>query len=53
MDIHTKPVYLSTKNLIKEIEIEENTDELVTALDVYGADGVTIRSVNPMGLNSN
>lgn len=49
--VNTKPVYLSTKNLIKEIEIEENTDELVTALDVYGADGVTIRSVNPMGLN--
>jgi len=46
-----KPVYLSTKNLIKEIEIEENTDDLVTALDVYGADGVTIRSVNPMGTN--
>lgn len=49
--VNTKPVYLSTKNLIKEIEIEENTDELVTALDVYGADGVTIRSVNPMGIN--
>ena len=29
--VNTKPVYLSTKNLIKEIEIEENTDELVTA----------------------
>ena len=28
--VNTKPVYLSTKNLIKEIEIEENTDELVT-----------------------
>lgn len=44
-----EPVYLSTANLAKEIEIEENLDELVTALDVFGADGVDIRSVNPMG----
>lgn len=49
--ISTKAVYLSTDNLIKEIEISENTDELITALDVYGADGVNIRSVNPMGTN--
>ena len=49
--VNLKPVYLSTKNLIKEIEVEENTDDLVTALDVYGADDVTIRSVNPMGVN--
>lgn len=46
--ISTKPVYLSTNNLIKEIDIKENTDDLITALDVYGADGVDIRSVNPM-----
>lgn len=49
--VNVKPIYLSTKNLIKEIEIEENTDDLVTALDVSGADGVSIRSVNPMGTN--
>ena len=49
--ISTKPVYLSTNNLIKEIDIKENTDDLITALDVYGADGVDIRSVNPMGTN--
>lgn len=49
--VSTKPIYLSTENLIKEIEIEEKTDDLVTALDVYGADNVTIRSVNPMGVN--
>lgn len=46
-----KPVYLSNKNLAKEIEIEENTDNLITVLDVNGADGVTIRSVNPTGTN--
>lgn len=45
------PVYLSKHNLAKEIEIEENTDGIVTVLDVNGAEGVTIRSVNPMGSN--
>lgn len=47
----TKPVYLSTRNLLDEIEVEENTNELVTALDVHGADDLDIRSVNPMGTN--
>lgn len=49
--VSCKAVYLSTDNLIKELQIDENTDNLITALDVYGADGVTIRSVNPMGTN--
>lgn len=46
-----KPVYLSTENLAKEIEIEENTENIITVLDVNGADGVNIRSVNPLGTN--
>lgn len=49
--IATNPVYLSTRNLLREISIDENTDDLVTVLDVNGAEGVNIRSVNPMGLN--
>ena len=49
--ISTKAVYLSSKNLLDEIEIEENANELVTALDVHGADNLDIRSVNPMGTN--
>lgn len=49
--VYTKPIYLSTRNLIKEIEIEENTDDLATVLEVNGAEGVSIRSVNPMGTN--
>jgi hypothetical protein len=49
--VSKKPVYISTSNLAKEIEIEENLDDLVTVLDVSGADGVDIRSVNPMGTN--
>lgn len=49
--VRIKPVYLSTKNLLKNIEINENTEDLVTVLDVYGAEGVDIRNVNPMGQN--
>lgn len=49
--LQTKPIYISLDNLAKEIEIEENTDDLVTVLDVNGAEGVNIRSVNPMGEN--
>lgn len=47
----TKPVYLSAKNLLSEIEIEENANELVTVLDVHGAEDLDIRNVNPMGIN--
>lgn len=49
--IETKPVYLSMKNLAKEIKIEEQTEDIFTCLDVNGADGVDIRSVNPLGTN--
>lgn len=44
-------VYLSLDNLVKNIEIEEDTESIVTCLDVNGADGVDIRAVNPMGTN--
>lgn len=47
----TKAVYLSARNLLDEIEVEENANELVTALDVHGADDLDIRTVNPMGTN--
>ena len=50
-DVVTKQVYLSKDNLIKEIDTNEDSDSVVTCLDVYGADDVTIRSVNPTGLN--
>lgn len=50
-EIEQKIVYLSKERLIKEIEIEEDSDSIVTCLDVNGADGVTIRSVNPTGTN--
>lgn len=46
-----RPVFLSLSNLAKEIEREEDTENIFTCLDVNGADGVTIRGVNPTGTN--
>lgn len=45
------PVYLSLDNLVKQQTIQENSEGIVTKLYVTGADGVDIRSVNPMGVN--
>jgi len=42
-------IYLSYDNLIKSISIQEKTDELVTALSVYGGGGLNINVVNPLG----
>lgn len=49
--VATNPVYISNTNLAKEITVEENTENIVTRLDVNGADGVNIRNVNPSGSN--
>lgn len=49
--VATKPVYISLHNLAKEIKIEEDTENIYTCIDVNGADGVDIRSVNPLGTN--
>lgn len=45
------PVFISTDNLAKEITLTEDTENIVTRLDVSGADGVNIRNVNPCGTN--
>lgn len=50
-EANQKPIYFSTENLIKELHVEENSDDIVTVLDVSGAEGVDIRAVNPMGTN--
>lgn len=47
----TVPVYLSLDNLIKSVSVQEDTEGVVTCMDVYGADGVDIRSANPTGTN--
>ena len=45
------PIYLDFDNLIEEVEVEELTDELVTAIRPYGADELNIIDVNPIGSN--
>ncbi len=45
------PIYLDFDNLINEIDIKERSDELVTAIRPYGADGLDIRDINPTGSN--
>lgn len=51
-DAPISPVYLSVENLVKDVKVSEDTESIVTNLGVYGADGVDIRSVNPMGTSS-
>lgn len=50
-DMEPEPVYLSNANLAKEIQVTENTENIITRLEVNGADGVNIRDVNPSGTN--
>lgn len=47
----SKPVYLSMDNLVKEIQIDEDSENIVTVLDVSGGEDVDIRTVNPLGSN--
>lgn len=47
----TLPIYLDFDNLVEELQVDELSDELVTALRPYGADELDIRSVNPTGTN--
>lgn len=43
------PVFFSLDNLIKQLEIEEDDENIATCLGVYGADWLSIADVNPMG----
>lgn len=43
------PVYFSLDNLIRQLDIEEDDENIATCLGVYGADGLSIADVNPMG----
>ena len=49
--LDTLPIYLDFDNLLESIDIEEISDELVTAMRPYGADELDIRDVNPIGTN--
>lgn len=44
-------MHISLDNLARKISLEEDTENIYTVLDVNGADGVDIRSVNPLGTN--
>lgn len=42
-------IFLSFSNLLKETQVEEMSEELVTALHCYGGGDLDIRTVNPLG----
>lgn len=48
-EVSAVPIYLDYDNLIKTLNVEEKSDELITALRPYGADELDIRDVNPTG----
>ena len=48
-DVPTLPIYMSYDNIVKEVDISDLSDEVVTALAGYGADDLSIRTVNPNG----
>ena len=50
-EVSSLPIYLGFDNLVESLEIEEMSDELVTAMRPYGADELDIRAVNPIGTN--
>lgn len=42
-------IYMSSRNLMNELSITEDSDNIITALDVYGDEDLSIRTVNPLG----
>ena len=55
-DINSHPaknsgINLSFRNLIKDMDVKESSDDVITALTVNGAEGVGISLVNPLGNN--
>jgi len=48
----TTDIYISYDNLLENIQIEETSDELVTALTILGGNDLDIRGVNPLGTNT-
>ena len=45
-------IFLSFDNLLDNAKFEEKSDEIVTALSVYGDGNLNIRQVNPLGSNT-
>lgn len=42
-------IFLSHKNVVKNLDVTEDSEQIKTGLNIYGADDVTIRSINPIG----
>lgn len=42
-------IYLDYDNLVTSLDIKELSTELVTAIRAYGADGLSVQAVNPIG----
>ena len=42
-------IYLSFDNLVNELNITEDTENLITSITVQGANGLAINVVNPLG----
>ena len=49
--LDTIPIYLDFENLLETVDVDEITDDLVTAIRPYGSDDLDIRAVNPIGSN--
>ena len=50
--VHPTSVFLSKQDLISRIELEENCEEVATALTVSGGNNLNIAYVNPLGTNT-
>jgi len=48
----TSDIFISFDNLMKSFTITESTNELVTAMNVIGGEGLEINLVNPIGTNT-
>ena len=44
-------IFLSSRTLINDLHIKEDSSKIVTKMMCYGSDGVTVQRVNPTGLN--
>lgn len=50
--VRQTPIHLTKDDLIKTIEITENSEDLYTALNVTGDENLSIAAINPLGINT-
>lgn len=44
-------IFMSFDNLLKTVKVQEQSEQIITALSVTGGNGLDIHSVNPLGTN--